>query len=88
MIHKIYIGSNNATKELERDKILRTVGYFFEGFTMYEAQGFWKGVSEKTAILEIETPDSERIKTMVNHLKDELKQEAICYSQLPSLQFI
>jgi hypothetical protein len=85
---KLYIGSNNETKELEIQKIKEITGAVFEGFTFYEAMGFWRGLEEKTAIIEIETEEEDKINHLIETLKKELKQEAIAVEILPSLKFI
>jgi CRISPR/Cas system-associated exonuclease Cas4 (RecB family) len=77
MLNKLYIGSNNQTHKLEIDKIKKTLNLYFEGATIYEAKGFWKGNEEKTAIVEIETEENEKIKELIDELKKTLRQEAI-----------
>jgi hypothetical protein len=85
---KLYIGSNNETNELEIQKIKGITGAVFEGFTFYEAVGYWKGLEEKTAIIEIETEEEDKIQNLIETLKKELKQEAVAVEVLPSLKFI
>jgi len=85
---KLYIGSNNETKELEIQKIKEITGAVFEGFTFYEATGYWRGAEEKTAILEIETDEEDKVNHLIEKLKKELNQEAVAVEVLPTLKFI
>jgi hypothetical protein len=64
-------------KELEKEKIVSVASKYFEGFTLYEAAGFWKGQQEKTAVIEIETDEEEKVKLLTTDLLKELKQEAL-----------
>lgn len=51
---KIYCGSNNVTRLLEVDKIKEVLDrWITEGYTLTLAEGYWRGVTEKTAIIEI-----------------------------------
>jgi lipopolysaccharide biosynthesis glycosyltransferase len=64
-------------KELEKEKIVSVASKYFEGFTLYEATGFWRGQQEKTAVIEIETDEEEKVKLLTTDLLKELKQEAL-----------
>lgn len=45
---KIYIGSNNETKELELFKIIKVMEVVKQDFTLYTATGFWHGLQNNT----------------------------------------
>lgn len=80
MLYTIYIGSNNVTKELELSKIKEIVGTWFDGFTIYEVSGYWKGIEEKTAKVEIYSDGGFvglGIFKLVNELKEKLNQDSI-----------
>lgn len=81
----IYIGSNNQSHELEKDKAIVIISEYFEGFTAYEVVGFWKGVEEKTLKVEI-VSDEEPVKItrLCKELKKELQQEAILLENIKS----
>lgn len=73
-----YIGSNNETKRLEKQKILDTVSSFFEGFTASEVTGYWHGTREKTLKVEVVTEESDVLLVQcAKKLRVELKQEAV-----------
>ncbi len=88
MLYKIYIGSNNTTKKLEDKKAISIASKYFEGFTCQNANGFWKGLSEKTLIIEIETEKKEKVIELAEELKTALYQEAIAVAQIGKMQFI
>ena len=88
MLYKIYIGSNNETKKLEAKKAIAIASKYFEGFTCQNANGFWKGIAEKTLIIEIETDDKKRVIELAEKLKTELYQEAIAIAKIGNMQFI
>lgn len=79
MITKIYIGSNNESKVLEIDKIKSIINKYHDGYTIILAKGYWKGIEEDTAIIEI--IDSLVSEDMIKELKEVLKQEAILVSR-------
>lgn len=85
MMYRLYIGSNNETKELELDKIKQIVSSYYDGFTIMLATGYWKGNEEKTAIVEISTDAWNT--GLLKSLKQELKQQAIGYQVSQELSF-
>jgi len=88
MLYKIYIGSNNTTKRLEAKKAISIASKYFEGFTCQNANGFWKGLSEKTLIIEIETDNKKKVIELAEELKIVLFQEAIAVAKIGKMQFI
>ena len=88
MLYKIYVGSNNTTKKLEAKKAIAITGKYFEGFTCQNANGFWKGLSEKTLIIEIETDNKKKVIELAEELKEALYQEAIAVAKIGKMQFI
>ena len=88
MLYKIYIGSNNTTKKLEAKKAIAIASKYFEGFTYQNASGFWKGLSEKTLIIEIETDNKKKVIELAEELKEALFQEAIAVAKIGKMQFV
>jgi len=88
MLYKIYIGSNNTTKRLEDKKAISIASKYFEGFTCQNANGFWKGLSEKTLIIEIETDNKKKVIKLAEELKEALYQEAIAVAKIGKMQFV
>jgi len=81
-----YIGSNNDTKELELPKALKILSFYYEGMSVSEIIGYWKGQSEKTALISIvcESVDYTQIKKVCGELNNELNQQAIMIEILAS----
>lgn len=50
-----FIGSNNVTKELESEKAQAILSKHFDGFTVSEVIGYWKGAKERTLRVEVLT---------------------------------
>lgn len=84
---QLYVGENNETKELETEKITATCTLFFDGFTIQQGVGFWRGQQEKTAIVSVYDEES-KILECIEILKKALKQEAIAMQELKPLKFL
>ena len=85
--YRLYIGSNNDTKQLESEKIKTIVGKRHNGFSYFEGIGSWMGNKEQSCIVEI-SDNPKTIHETMEILKRELNQDAIGYIELPSLKFI
>jgi len=61
---------------------------FPQGFTMWRAQGRWRGGSEETMVLEILHPLDERLARLIGEIADEyrrrFKQEAVLRVMMPA----
>ena len=61
---------------------------FPQGFTMWRAQGRWRGGSEETMVLEILHPQKEHLARAVGEIADEykrrFKQEAVMRVMMPA----
>lgn len=75
---KIYIGSNNATGELELAKILDIMATSQSGYTLTQGQGFYEGKSENVAIIEIYGDYNTGI---IPQLKQTLAQKSILVAE-------
>lgn len=84
--YQLYIGSNNATKQLELGRIKAIVGHNHQGFTVYEATGHWLGTEERTAVVII-TDEQAAINATIEQLKQELHQDAIAWQAAPVMHF-
>ena len=50
---RFYVGSNNTTHELEREKIEGVLAQHYEGFSAFEIVGYWNGEREKSLMIEV-----------------------------------
>lgn len=81
-LYRVFVGSNNETHKLEREKIKRIADKRFKGYTFINAVGRWNGTQEKTAVIEILTEEHKDVILTARELKRELKQEAVLIQQL------
>lgn len=81
-----YIGSNNGTHELEKDKALAILSSYYEGMSTSELIGYWKGQQEKTLLVSIvcDVVDYTQVKSICKHLNRDLNQQAIMVEVLDS----
>lgn len=81
-----YIGSNNRTHELEKDKALTILSQAYEGMTTSELVGYWKGSSERTLLVSVvcDAVDYTQVKTICKQLNSELDQDAVMVEILDS----
>jgi hypothetical protein len=81
-----YIGSNNKTKELEKEKALKILSENYEGMNVSEMIGYWKGEEEKTMLVSIvcDEVDFTKIKSVCKRLNVSLDQDAIMVEVLDS----
>ncbi|MFA5696327.1 MAG: hypothetical protein WC917_02625 [Bacilli bacterium] len=77
MIYKLYIGSNNQTKKLEKKRAVDITSSYFEGFSVSQILGYWKGKAEKTLLIEIETIEKNKVLQLSKTLAQQLQQQAI-----------
>jgi D-alanine-D-alanine ligase-like ATP-grasp enzyme len=88
MIYKLYVGSNNKTKKLESTKAINITSKRFQGFTTYQAKGYWQGKAEKTLIIEIESKQKKEVLALAKELTKKLKQDAVGITATGKMQFI
>lgn len=81
-----YIGANNTTKIVEKDKALSILSSHYEGVNVTEIMGYWKGDKEDSILVSIvcDVVDYTLIKTTCKELNRELNQQAIMVEVLPS----
>lgn len=84
MLHRLYIGSDNTTKTLAMDTILAVAGRFFQGFSVNRIIGYYNGGQEDTALLEIETDDTAKVRELAINLRNTLNQDSVGMVVLPA----
>jgi len=82
----LYIGSNNKTKRLEKEKALKILAAHYEGMSVSEIVGYWQGDKEKTMLVSImcEVVDITKLKNTCKELNRALDQQAIMCEILDS----
>ncbi len=73
------IGSNNKTGKLEKEKALDILCRHYEGMSITEMVGVWKGIKENTLLVSVvcDTVDYTQVKNVCKELNIELDQQAI-----------
>lgn len=85
MLYRLYIGANNKTKEVEKAKAIGVIEKYFLGFTILLTDGYWQGEPKPSIIAEVETDDSQKVKSLAKQLKKVLKQDEIGLATLNSM---
>lgn len=70
------------TEDVNRPELLALVGSFFDGFTMRQGIGYWKGEAEDSITLEVITPDSAKVMDLADKIKLLNKQEAVLVERI------
>jgi len=72
------------TEDINRDKIQKLLSKYFKGFTLFEAQGFWRLQKENSLVIEIlgETDILERVNQVAKEIKETNNQEAVLVQKL------
>lgn len=69
------------TENVNKDGIADITSKQFDGFTMLEGVGYWKGERENSLVVEIVAPDTrdshERVNTIAREIKQANKQQAV-----------
>lgn len=84
---ELFIGSNNKTHKVERDKLESVLAKHHEGFTIQPAVGYWQG-SREDSVTVIVSDNKDTILSTIKELKYALKQDAIAYHEVSPLEFI
>lgn len=62
----------------------RIASTFFPAFTLMQADGYWNGKREKSAVIEVDTNDRAKVYEMAREMKIRLKQESVLVIEVPS----
>lgn len=72
----LYVGADNATGDLDIDRLAKIVSKRHDGFTIVPAIGYWLGKREPSAQVII-SGDGLDIAATVKDIKSELAQDAV-----------
>lgn len=59
------------------DNIPEIVSQYFDGFTLFEARGYWKGKGERSAVVEVVTSNRAKVYELARTIKELNKQESV-----------
>jgi hypothetical protein len=86
MTYQLFIGSNNATGQLELDKLEQILSSNHSGFTIVPATGYWQGAKEDSVAVII-SDTARKVHATIRQLKAVLQQDAIAWQRVAELQF-
>ena len=93
---QLYLGRNipdttdTVTEEQISDFLRFVVTPRFEGFTVQEALGYWKGQPEQTVLLTIccKSYDQPKVAEIAQLYKQQFSQDSVAIQQLPAMSFV
>ncbi len=57
--------------------IEKLISFYFDGFSILNAIGYWKGQREDSIVIEIITNDNNKVKALVQEIKKTNRQECV-----------
>jgi len=89
-LYRLYIGLShtNCSETIDRNQVVNTIARYIDSFTVYDAQGFFKGKPEDTLVITIAYESEHHIKTLAYDLCVQLHQDGIgleydgCYHRI------
>lgn len=95
MQFQLFLGRNIAdsgtvTNSMMSNFIREEVCSRFDGFTVTEGVGFWKGEQEQVTILTFMTEDSDSVEEIAEAFKTQFRQESVLMTETatPVIQFV
>lgn len=81
-VHRLYLGlkTSDGLRELtpaEREAAVVTVGAMFQGFTLFEASGYWEGKREPAYVFEVLDESTRKVFELAAVLREMLHQTAV-----------
>ena len=88
--YQLYLGRNIPTGGYVTDQRFDrfTARLLFDGFTITNAVGYWKGEKEDTKVLTVCTDDYQLVLDTAALYKAMFEQEAVAIQELPEMQFV
>ena len=74
---RLFIGANNVSKVVEVEKALSIIASQVDGFTFYNASGYWKGDRENSLVVEIDGLGIKAGRSLAKSLCSALEQQAV-----------
>ena len=78
-VYRLYIGlsQTNCSEIIDRDQVVNTVARYIDSFTVYDAQGFFRGEPEDTLVITIAHKSDHYIKSLAYDLCVLLHQDGV-----------
>ena len=65
------------TEDKNRERTIRLISRFFQGFTVLTGQGYWQGIAENCLIIEVSGVKLKEVKFLVGQIKLKNHQQAV-----------
>ena len=85
---EIFVGSDNATHHVDRDRLYAALNARYEGWTVTDAVGAWRGQREESVRLVVVDDSEQGLTAWLADLRDALHQDAIAYRVISDLAFV
>ena len=83
MLYRIFTENKN------KKAIEKIINKYYEGYTLYKAEGFWRLQKENSLIVEIITEDhATKINKIAKEIKAKNKQQAILVQKIKNQQWL
>ena len=83
--YQLHIGANNTTGIVEKDRIIQVLSSHYDGFTLQDTVGYWKGTPEYSCIATIaNVTESDGIVKLARELAQVLEQDAVGVTAIPT----
>lgn len=71
------------TADINRPKIQSILGEPFSGYTLYPAIGAYKGISEKSLVIDLFSDNTNLVRSVAQRIADTNSQDAVAMQYLP-----
>jgi hypothetical protein len=81
----LYIGADNTTGIVGKDDIIQVLSRRFDGFTLQDTVGYWKGKPEQSCMVTLANiADGNVVQETARELAEILKQDAVGVVAMPT----
>ena len=85
---EIFVGADNTTHRVDRDQLYAALDARYEGWTVTDAVGAWRGQREESVRLVVVDQSEASLTGWLGELRDALAQDAIAYRVISDLAFV
>ena len=83
MLYRIF------TEDKNKKAIEKIINKYYEGYTLYKAEGFWRLQKENSLIIEIITEDpAAKVNKIAKEIKAKNKQQAVLVQKIKNQQWL
>jgi hypothetical protein len=90
--YQLFMGRNIPNGDIVTNKewqeFINVLDTVFDGYTISEVDGVWKGEHERTECVTVCTKYEDDVMYVANKYKDAFMQDAVAIQQLPAMEFV